>query len=137
MIRFDYPVKVYYKDVDQMGIVYYSRYFEYFEAARTELFNSIGLDVTTSEIQGIYLPVITSHCDYKKSAKFDQEIIVETSISELPKARLKIEYFVHPKIREQTLVTGYTIHAFMKKSGRPTKVPEIILKTLKEKMETI
>jgi hypothetical protein len=35
------------------------------------------------------------------------------------------------------LVTGYTIHAFMKKSGRPTKVPEIILKTLKEKMETI
>ncbi len=137
MIRFDYPVKVYYKDVDQMGIVYYSRYFEYFEAARTELFNSIGLDVTTIENQGIYLPVITSHCDYKKGAKFDQEIIVETSISELPKARLKIEYFVHPKIRKQTLVTGYTIHAFMKKSGRPTKVPEIILKTLKEKMETI
>ncbi|MGY8788162.1 MAG: acyl-CoA thioesterase [Fidelibacterota bacterium] len=137
MIRFDYPVKVYYKDVDQMGIVYYSRYFEYFEAARTELFNSIGLDVTTIENQGIYLPVITSHCDYKKGAKFDQEIIVETSISELPKARLKIEYFIHPKIREQTLVTGYTTHAFMKKSGRPTKVPEIILKTLKEKMEII
>jgi acyl-CoA thioester hydrolase len=137
MILFDYPVKVYYKDVDQMGIVYYSRYFEYFEAARTELFNSIGLDVTTIENQGIYLPVITSHCDYKKGAQFEQEIIVETSISELPKTRLKIEYFVHPKNREQTLVTGYTIHAFMKKSGRPTKVPEIILKTLKEKMEII
>ena len=45
MIEYDHCVKVYYKDVDQMGIVYYSRYFEYFEEARTELLDSIGLDV--------------------------------------------------------------------------------------------
>ena len=35
MIRYDHPIKVYYKDIDQMGIVYYSRYFEFFEEART------------------------------------------------------------------------------------------------------
>jgi len=35
MINHEYEVKVYYKDIDQMGFVYYSRYFEYFEAART------------------------------------------------------------------------------------------------------
>ena len=37
MVEHNYYVKVYYKDIDQMGIVYYSRYFEYFEQARTEL----------------------------------------------------------------------------------------------------
>ena len=37
MIQYDHNVKVYYKDVDQMGIVYYSRYFEFFEEARTEM----------------------------------------------------------------------------------------------------
>ena len=134
MIQFDHTVKVYYKDVDQMGIVYYSRYFEYFEAARTELLNNIGIDVMSIEKNGIYLPVITSHCDYKKGAEFEQEIIVETSISEAPKARLKIAYLIHPKNSEQTLVTGYTIHAFMKKNGRPTKVPDLILKTIKERI---
>ena len=61
MIQYDHRVKVFYKDVDQMGIVYYSRYFEFFEEARTELLDSIGLDVTTIENEGIQLPVITSH----------------------------------------------------------------------------
>ncbi len=134
MICYDHPVKVYYKDVDQMGIVYYSRYFEFFEEARTELLNSIGLDVTTIEENGIYLPVITSQCDYKKGAEFEQEIVVNTSISDLPKSRLTIDYEVVDSVGT-ILVTGYTIHAFMKKNGRPTKVPETILKTLKQNMK--
>jgi acyl-CoA thioester hydrolase len=134
MICYDHPVKVYYKDIDQMGIVYYSRYFEFFEEARTELLNSIGLDVTAIEENGIYLPVITSQCDYKKGAEFEQEIVVKTSISDLPKSRLTIKYEVVDSVGT-ILVTGYTIHAFMKKNGRPTKVPETILKTLKQNMK--
>ena len=46
MITYDYKTKVYYKDIDQMGLVYYTRYLEYFEAARTEMLKSIGLIVT-------------------------------------------------------------------------------------------
>ena len=54
MINFTYRTKVYYKDVDKMGVVYYARYFEYFEAARTELLQSISLDVTSIENEGYY-----------------------------------------------------------------------------------
>ena len=43
MIEHIHPIKVYYRDIDKMGIVYYSRYIEYFEESRTELFASIGL----------------------------------------------------------------------------------------------
>jgi len=134
MIRYNHPVKVYYKDIDQMGIVYYARYFEFFEEARTELLNSIGLDVTTIENNGIYLPVISSHCDYKKGAVFEQEIVVKTSIASLPKTRMTIDYTIIEPQSESILVTGYTVHAFMKKSGRPTKAPEEILSTLKKKL---
>ena len=81
MISFDHRVKIFYKDVDQMGIVYYSRYFEYFEEARTELLASIGLGVTDVEKKGIMLPVISSHCDYLKGARFEQNIIIRASIS--------------------------------------------------------
>ena len=52
MIQFEYRTKVYYKDVDQMGIVYYARYYEYFEAARTELLKSLGIRVTVIENEG-------------------------------------------------------------------------------------
>ena len=75
MIKYNFPIKIYYKDVDQMGIVYYSRYYEYFEEARTELLGSIGLDVIEVEKTGITLPVISSHCDYKRGAKFEQNIL--------------------------------------------------------------
>ena len=68
MIQYDHQVKVYYKDVDQMGIVYYSRYFEYFEQARTELLAFLGLDVSSIEENGIQLPVISGHCDYHLGA---------------------------------------------------------------------
>ena len=59
MIKFTYKTKVYYKDVDQTGVVYYARYYEYFEAARTELLQSISIDVTSIEDEGYFLPVIT------------------------------------------------------------------------------
>lgn len=134
MIQFDHPVKIYYKDIDQMGIVYYSRYFEYFEEARTELLNSIGLDVTSIESGGIFLPVITSHCEYKKGAKFEQELVVKTTIIELPKTRLRIDYAIVDSISDAVYVSGYTIHAFMKKNGRPTKVPKQILDSIKQHM---
>ena len=49
MISHNFHVKVYYKDIDQMGIVYYSRYFEFFELARTELLKSIGFAVKDIE----------------------------------------------------------------------------------------
>ena len=57
---------MYYRDIDKMGIVYYSRYFEYFEESRTELFASIGLHITSIEQEGVTLPVISCHCDFKR-----------------------------------------------------------------------
>ena len=65
MIQHTHSVKIYYRDVDKMGIVYYSRYFEYFEESRTELLASVGFDITSIEQEGITLPVISSHCDFK------------------------------------------------------------------------
>ncbi len=134
MIQYDHPVKVYYKDVDQMGIVYYSRYFEYFEEARTELLNSIGLDVTSIENQGIQLPVIESHCEYLKGAKFEQDLIIKTAILDIPKARLKIDYNLYKDHSNELLVKGYTVHAFMNQSGRAIRIPGLVLNTIQDNM---
>ena len=127
MIKHCYPLKVYYKDIDQMGIVYYSRYFEYFEEARTEMLAAIGLKYSEVEAQGFMLPVIEAHAEYKKGVSFEDEIVIETQITEPPKARLKIMYEVKLKDGDDLLTNGYTIHAFTNRAGRPVKVPKYIL----------
>ena len=133
MISFDHRVKIFYKDVDQMGIVYYSRYFEYFEEARTELLSSIGLGVTDVEKKGIMLPVISSHCDYLKGARFEQNIIIRAGISTEPRSKLQIDYSVFIEDEKEPIATGYTEHAFVNDKGAAVRAPKMILERLNQK----
>ena len=132
MISFDHRVKIFYKDVDQMGIVYYSRYFEYFEEARTELLASIGLGVTDVEKKGIMLPVISSHCDYLKGARFEQNIIIRAGIFTEPRSKLQIDYSVFIEDEKEPIATGYTEHAFVNDKGLAVRAPKMILKRLNQ-----
>ena len=127
MITFDYHTKVYYKDIDQMGVVYYTRYFEYFEEARTEMLSDIGLVVSEIENKGYYLPVVSANSNYKEGAHFEDEIVVKTKIKETPKARLKIEYEVLREKDNHFLADGYTIHGFINKEGRPKRAPKFLV----------
>ena len=133
MISFDHRVKIFYKDVDQMGIVYYSRYFEYFEEARTELLASIGLGVTDVEKKGIMLPVLSSHCDYLKGARFEQNIIIRAGIFTEPRSKLQIDYFVFIEDEKEPIATGYTEHAFVNDKGVAVRAPKMILERLNQK----
>lgn len=128
MITFDFKTKVYYKDIDQMGIVYYTRYMEFFEAARTELLKSIGLIVTDIEQEGYFLPVVSAHCDYKQGANFEDELTIRSSIREYPKARLNIEYEV---LKNNAIIaSGYTIHGFTDHEGNAKRPPRSFQKVL-------
>ena len=137
MIRYDHPIKVYYKDIDQMGIVYYSRYFEFFEEARTEMLSSIGLDYSNVEENGAMLPVIEAHCEYKKGATFSQDLIVKTYIRELPKVKIKFEYEICLAGSDENLLTGYTVHACTNLEGKPVKMPKYIRKILQDKLDNL
>ena len=130
MIKFTYKTKVYYKDVDQMGVVYYARYYEYFEAARTELLQSISIDVTSIEDEGYFIPVITSHCDYKLGANFEDLLLVKTLINKPPKSTMRIDYEIYRSNSNELLVTGHTIHAFTDQSGKAVKPPKKLLEAL-------
>jgi len=137
MIRYNHPIKVYYKDIDQMGIVYYSRYFEFFEEARTEMLSSIGLDYSNIEENGAMLPVIEAHCEYKKGATFSQNLIVKTYIRELPKVKIKFEYKICTAGSDEILLTGYTVHACANLKGKPVKIPKYIRKILQDKLDNL
>jgi acyl-CoA thioester hydrolase len=130
VITYDYITKIYYKDIDQMGVVYYSRYFEFFEQARTEMLKGIDLIVTDIEKEGYYLPVVSATADYKEGARFEDKIIIRTMIKKLPQARMKIDYEVYRKIDNRLLVTGHTVHGFIDKDGKPKRPPKFLLDRL-------
>ena len=130
MISHSFKTKIYYKDVDQMGIVYYSRYFEFFESARTELLASIGLAVRNIEEDDVFLPVINATCDYKRGAKFEDEITIVSSIDDLPTSRLVINYRVLSS-DGSILATGSTAHGFINENGTPKRPPQILVQKIK------
>jgi len=134
MIDFDHKVKVYYRDVDQMGIVYYARYLEYFEEARTELLRNIGISVPDIEQKGYFLPVISVNCQYKNPAKFGDNLVIKTKIIDIPRSTLKIEYLVRNS-DTKICVTGDTTHTFINRNGKAVKPPKDVVETIKRNMK--
>jgi acyl-CoA thioester hydrolase len=135
MIKNSTTIRVRYADTDAMKFVYYGKYFEYFEQGRSELLRSIGLPYTEIEKQGIYIAVIEAVAKYKKSARYDDLLTVETSVADMPVARVRIQYRIFLEGESDPIVEGYTIHSFLNEAtGRPTRPPAMFLQTLQEAM---
>lgn len=133
MIRHSTQIRVRYADTDQMKMVYYGKYFEYFEHARSELLRSIGLPYSEIEKAGTWLVVVEAQARYKHSARYDDLITVETTVEETPVARVRINYRVFGDSEKEPMVEGYTVHGFVNAStGKPTRAPAQFLQVLEE-----
>jgi acyl-CoA thioester hydrolase len=121
---FQHTIRVPYAHTDQMGFVYYAHYLMYFEMARAELLREVGLPYTEMEQQGVMLPVVEAHCEYKQPARFDDALVVHTHCREIRKARLHLDYEI--KRDEALIVTGYTHHVCMDRNGNVMRpIPEL------------
>ena len=76
------------------------------------------------------MPVISCHCDYKMSAKFDDELHINTKITEMPRSSMKIEYKVYNS-EKKLLATGNTVHTFINLTGKVVKPPKMLIKKLR------
>lgn len=117
-----------------MGVMYYSRYYEYYEAARTDMMHNIGLSYKELENQGIIMPVVHSESDYLAGPEFDDHIICRTEIREIHKNRMEIFYTLAADSDMTKVINkGKTVHAFLKMNGRPTRMPESLKQILVQK----
>ncbi|MDT8325153.1 MAG: thioesterase family protein [Bacteroidota bacterium] len=124
-------VRVRYADTDQMRIVYNGKYLEYFEVGRTELIRSLGLSYAEIERRGIWLPLIEAHCRYHHPARYDDVLIIGSTVRDVPRASLRIDYEITREGSAAVLVTGYTTHAFFNvEQQRPARPPEFFLRAM-------
>ncbi len=136
MIRNTTIIRVRYADTDQMKQVYYGKYFEFFEQGRSDMLRSIGLPYSQIEETGLYLPVIEAHAEYKRPARYDDELDVIVMLRERPVARVRLDYEVRRKGDTEPLVTGYTIHGFVNAAtGKASRAPAQFIEAIEKAME--
>ncbi len=116
--------RVPYADTDQMGVVYYANYLEYFERSRTEMLRDAGLPYRELEKIGYFLPVAEVNCRYFASARYDDLLIFKSYIAELRTARMNIVSEVY--CGEKLLVRGTVTLACVNTTGKPCRVPEVL-----------
>ncbi len=123
-------VRVRYAETDKMGIVYYAHYLVWFEIGRTEWLREIGWTYRAMEEEGQGLPVLEAHCEYKSSAKYDDEIEVRTTARLVSTLRLAFDYQIVRRADAALLASGYTIHVTVDAAGRPTRLPSRVRELL-------
>lgn len=98
--RFMCPVRVRYSEVDRQGIVYYSRYLEYVDAAFTEYFRAVGFDYQDLVNRHGFDPsVVKATLEYKRPARFDEALEVHARVVAIGRTSFRMEFGI---VREQT-----------------------------------
>jgi acyl-CoA thioester hydrolase len=121
----DAKVRVRYAETDQMGVVYHGNYFTWFEVGRVELCRALGFEYKQMESEDdCFIVVADAHCRYKRSARFDDELIVRTRVEEATKRTIKFGYEVLRAADKELLATGDTVHVICDREGRPRSLPE-------------
>lgn len=77
-------IRIHYALTDQMGVVYYGHYAQFYEIGRTEAIRQIGYTYKEIEAMGIIMPVVDIHSRFLRPAKYDDLITVKTTLKEMP-----------------------------------------------------
>ena len=117
-------LRVRYAETDQMGVAYYANYFVWFEVARADLLRTLGWSYREMEHSGVWLPVIEAHCEYRRSAKYDDELEVKTEGRVLSPVRMEFTYEVRRVADGGVAAAGRTVHAALDANGRPCRLPD-------------
>lgn len=87
-------MRVRFFETDLMGIVHHASYLTYFEAGRVEWLRRRGVRYADWAASGIHLPVVEAQLKYQSPARFDDELVVETRLTELRAVSIKYEYAI-------------------------------------------
>lgn len=124
VFTFRHSLRSRYAETDKMGYVYYGRYLEYFEIARTEMIRSMGMPYGELEEQGIMLPVVQTHVDYKAPIYYDELMQINVHLYTIPAVKLETYYEIFTDRRAEPHALGKVILCFMQEPTRkPCRAP--------------
>ncbi|MFP6900478.1 MAG: thioesterase family protein [Opitutales bacterium] len=121
MIRSETKIRVRYAETDKMGIAYHGNYFTWFEVARVNMLDELGVPYRDLEAEGFLLPVLECRAKFLRPAFFDDRLLVKVVMEEPPLARIELGYEV---VRgDELLCSGKTVHGFVTTEGEISRPP--------------
>lgn len=125
---FAHHVRVRYAETDQMGVAHHGSYIVWIEEARTEWMRDRGTSYRQLEESGLSLAVTRVAVRYRKPARYDDLIRIETRLSELHPASVTIEYRLFGpadgRAAADLIAEAETRLALIGKDGRPMRIPQ-------------
>ena len=118
----DIEIRVRYSEVDGMGYLHHSRYFEYFEMGRTELLRKNGLRYRDMEARGLYYVVAKLECRFRAPAHYDDVLTLRTTTERLTRVRVDHKYEL---TRDgKLLAEASTTLVSVGEDGKPVALPD-------------
>ncbi len=117
-----YRHKTQYYETDQMGIIHNSNYFRWFEEARTDFMEQIGLPYHKMEQIGLMAAVTASYCEYRQPVFYGDEVIITKRIIHFNGYKMTVKYEVINAADETLHATGFTRHCLMTLERKPVRL---------------
>ncbi len=126
-------VRVRYAETDQMGVVYHSNHFIWFEIGRVELLRQLGFSYRDMEQHdGCFIAVADARCRYKAPALYDDEIIVRTNLKHVRESVVQFGYELVRESDGSLLAEGETTHIVTNAEMKKTSLPAKYMKVFRE-----
>jgi acyl-CoA thioester hydrolase len=116
-----HAIRVYIEDTDSGGIVYYANYLRFAERARTEMLRSVGISHAEMIEDGLFLAVRRCEVDYLRPARLDDELVVESVVTQMGGASIDLAQRICCDGVE--LVRLLVKVACLNDAGRATRLP--------------
>ncbi len=125
-------IRMHYALTDQMGVVYYGNYAQFYEIGRAEAIRQLGYTYKDIEGMGIIMPVVEMNSKFLRPAKYDDLITVKTTLRELPTGHAINFYFEIFNEEDKLLNAGNVLLYFMEATTmKRTKMPADLEEKLK------
>ena len=108
-------VGVRFNEADPLGIVWHGHYIRYFEDGREDFGNRYGIGYLDFYNKGFIIPVVNVDCSFKKSLRYGDTVIVETSFIPCDAAKIQFNYRLYNKKSKELVATGSSVQVFLDK----------------------
>lgn len=126
-------IRVRYAETDQMGIVYHSNHFIWFEVGRVEFLRQLGFTYKDMELEdGCHIAVVDARCRYKAPARYDEEVVVRTFLKSFRDTMIHFGYELRRDTDNTLLAEGETTHIVIDRDMKVTPMPRKYVEVFRE-----
>ncbi|HVD96898.1 MAG TPA: acyl-CoA thioesterase [Cytophagaceae bacterium] len=116
-LRSTCEVTIRFNEADPMGIVWHGHYIQYFEDGREAFGKEHGISYSQVHEHGFTIPIVNISCEYKRSLKYGEKAIVETTYQDCNAAKIEFEYKIFRSSDGQLAATGKSTQVFLNSTG--------------------